>query len=193
MGWEDKFVNITWEDFRKLSLELADKLAASKQKFDLIVAIARGGLTLAQLLSDSLKLPIASFTVQSYKNLKQEKVPQIVYGLKGTLKGKRIILADDVSDSGKTFVRGLSYLEELGADKKLITTAALHFKPHSVYTPDFFVDETPKWIIYPYEAHETMQHLVKEWSHSGIAKTEIKKRFTDFEFPTPLINKALRT
>jgi hypothetical protein len=191
MSWEEGFLNITWEYYRELAFELAEKLAG--RDFDLIVAIARGGLTLSQLLSDCLSLPIASFTVKSYKDLTQTSEPVITHGLGATLEGKKVLLVDDVSDTGKTFLRGIKYLEELGAQKRNITTVSLHYKPHSVYKPDFFVSTTDKWVIYPYELHETMAVLGPKWQKEGISKSEIRSRFAQFKFPQGQVKKYLNT
>lgn len=189
--WQERFLNVTWDEFRQLTHLLGWKISESGKRFDLIVAIARGGLTLSQLLSDSLRLPIASFTVESYRNLKQEKLPHITYGLKGSLNNKRILLVDDVCDTGKTFLRGLAYLEELGANKKLISTASLHHKPHAKYTPDFYVAGTSAWIIYPYEVHETIEQLVPVWKKEGINLDTMKTRFKSFAFPERQTNEGL--
>lgn len=191
MAWTDAFLNITWDEFRQLANTLSGKIAKTSKKYDLIVVIARGGLTLSQLLSDSLSLPIASFTVQSYQNLKQEKLPHITYGLKGSLDKKRILLVDDVCDTGKTFIRGLSYLEELGADTKLVSTASLHYKPHATFKPDFYVNQTTKWIIHPYEVRETIAQLTPLWKKENVSTEEIKQRFRSFEFPVQTISKLV--
>jgi len=182
MNWQDKFLNITWDNFRKQAFDLSLQIRKSKKQFDLIVAIARGGLALSQLLSDNLTLPIASFTIQSYKDLKQETLPHIVYGLNAKLKGKKILLVDDVCDTGKTFLRGISYLEELGAKRTHITTCSIHYKPHAKYIPNFYIGTSTSWIIYPYEVRETIQQLVSIWKKAGVSYHEMKQRFQSFQF-----------
>jgi hypoxanthine phosphoribosyltransferase len=157
--WKSQFLNVTWVQFRSQVWELSQQIAQQKLKLDLIVTIARGGLTLSQLLSDSLHLQIAAFTVESYKDLKQQSLPHITHGLNSSLSGHTILLVDDICDSGKTFVRGIKYLEELGAKGDAITTAALYYKPHAEYKPDFYIGETSAWVIYPYEVRETIEQL----------------------------------
>lgn len=186
-NWHDKFLKVTWSDFINLSFDLGQKIQRAANP-DLIVAIARGGLTLSQLLSDQLSLPIASFTVQSYRDLKQVKKPDISFGVGGEIRGKKILLVDDVCDTGKTFVRGVAYLQELGAKKEDITTASLHHKPHAEYTPDFYVSKTDKWVIYPYEVRETITTLSSLWQKEGATNEEMKKRFLTFKIPDYLIN-----
>lgn len=183
INWEEKFINITWEDFRNQTFELGKKISDTGAKFDVLISIARGGLSLAQLLSDTLNLPIAAFTIQSYRDLAQEQPPRIIYHLSASLTGKKILLADDISDTGKTFLRGLSYLEELGATLSDIKTCALYIKPHTQYRPHFYLHETDRWVIYPYESHETMSSLIPIWQKAGVTIGEIKTRFLKWNFP----------
>lgn len=190
-NWKNKFINVTWEDLVNLAFSLSRKVKKSPTKFDLIIAIARGGLTIAQLLSDQLGLPITSFTVESYKNLKQKKLPHITYGLSAKLKHKKILLVDDVCDTGKTFLRGLTYLEELGANRKNITTLSLHYKPHALYKPDFFAVKTSAWVIYPYEVRETIEILAEIWAKENISQREIQNRLRLFSFQQNQIRKYI--
>ena len=183
MGWKDQYLYIPWVKYYQLALQLAHKIKTANPRLSLIVAIARGGLTLSQLLSDALTLPIASFTVQSYKDLKQTHLPHITYGLGGYLHNKRVLLVDDVADTGKTFIRGLAYLKELKAKNEDIITAAIHYKPHSEFVPDYFVDTTSAWIIYPYELIETLGQLTHIWKREKLSHKEIVKRLYAFDFP----------
>ena len=180
---EPNFLNITWNRFCFLGYLLSHKIKTAGNNFDLIITIARGGLTISQILSDSLKLPIASFTVQSYKDLKQDKLPHITYGLSADLSQKRILLCDDICDTGKTFERGLAYLNDLGVDKTQVKTCCLHFKPHSSFKPNYFVEETSAWVIYPYEVRETMEQVYPLWKKQNISSMVIKERFLSWEFP----------
>jgi len=181
-NWRDQFLTLSWPQFCAHAFTLSQQIYASKRRLDLIVAIARGGLTLSQLLFDSLQLPIATFTIQSYKDLQQQSLPQITFGLgTTTLKDKHVLLVDDVCDTGKTFERALVYVTELGAQKGQIATAALHYKPHASYRPDFFVTETDKWVIYPYEVRETITQLTKLWKEE-ISLQEMQDRFTVLGF-----------
>ncbi|MBI5614038.1 hypothetical protein HY947_03890 [Candidatus Gottesmanbacteria bacterium] len=180
--WQKKFTNITWNELRTGTFSLSKQIKDDPLKPDLIVAIARGGLSIAQLLSDSLQLPIATFTVVSYKDLKQSHQPKITYPLGSLLTGKKVLLVDDISDTGTTFKRAISYLMEQGVLKKDIITTALIHKPHSTYTPTYYCKETPNWVIMPYEVRETIEQLLPLWKKEGVAINEMEKRFLSLEF-----------
>ncbi len=190
-NWDQDFVNITWQEYINLVFALSQKILSTNQNFDLIIAIARGGLVLSRLLSDSLNLPIAAFTVESYLNLQQQKMPEITHGLTTILTNKKILLVDEICDSGKTFERGLKYVEELGAKKEYIATASLHLKSHAQFLPDFFVEKTDQWVVYPYEIRETIKALLPIWQKQGISTKDIKTRFLSWHFPKNLVNKFI--
>jgi len=165
------FLSVSWTDLQEKTFLLAKKVGAESRKPDLIVAIARGGVTIAHILSDFLHLPITTFTISSYKDLKQQSVPKITLNLGDKLHKRNILLVDDVSDTGKTFVRGMAYLRDLGAEH--ITTAAVFTKPWTTFLPDHHVAEVKEWIMFPYDIRETIEALNSKLSREGKSKEEI--------------------
>lgn len=184
-----KFLSLSWQQLHKDTLTLTKKVGASEQKFDLIVAIARGGMTIAQILSDFLSLPVATFTVSSYKDLRQESSSEVSFHVGGDLKNKRVLLVDDVSDTGKTFERGVAYLHKLGAAS--ITTASLLVKPQSKYVPDFFVKKTSAWIVFPYEVKETILSVKKMMEKENKTVDEIKEKLKELKIPRGFVESCL--
>jgi len=158
------YLPVSWEEYHTLSQKLAAKLLSDGKKVDEIIAISRGGLTAGHLLTDLLRVPISTFTIQSYSDLTVQGQVKITKPLSSPIHDKNILLVDDVSDTGKTLVRALEYLK--AQQPKKITTLTLFYKPHSVYKPDYFAKTTPAWIIFPYEVTETIitlyQNMKKE-------------------------------
>lgn len=191
-NWQKPFRNVTWPEFFKLTYALGQNILQAQIKFDLIIAIARGGLTISQILSDNLSLPIACFTIESYKDLHQVKLPHITHGLSSKLTGQKILLLDDICDTGKTYLRGLSYLKELGSKKSSITTAALFHKPHAKFKPDYFIGSTSAWIILPYEVKETMLQVYPLWKKQGLTPKNIQERFLTWQFPQDQVAEFLK-
>jgi hypoxanthine phosphoribosyltransferase len=67
------------------------------------------------------------------------------------LYGKRILVVDDVWDTGRTIVAVKQRIEAAGGRADL---AVLHYKPtHSKYSerPDYYADKTDAWIVYPWD------------------------------------------
>ncbi len=181
-----KYYSVTWKQLHSATYALTEKIKSNKIKPDLIVGIARGGLTIAHIASDFLRLPLASFTISSYKDLKQQKMSEISFHVGGDLKNKHVLLMDDVSDTGKTFVRGIEYLKSLGASQ--ITTASPYIKPWTKHFPDYYVKKVDEWIIFPYDMRETVEAVSKMMKKESKSIEEIKqklqslhisKRFTD--------------
>ena len=67
------------------------------------------------------------------------------------VKGSRVLIVDDVLDTGKTARAVLDRLAPLGADVRLAT---VYWKPNQNQTdikPDFYVRQTDDWIVFPHE------------------------------------------
>jgi len=186
-----KYHCVSWKQLHHLTHSLTKKIQKKEIKLDLIVGIARGGLTISHIASDFLKLPVASFTISSYKDLKQQELSDISFHVGGDLKNKHILLIDDVSDTGKTFIRGIKYLKELGAAN--IVTASPFVKPWAKHLPDFYVKQTDEWIIFPYDMRDTIESIINVRKKEGATEKQIKKelyalknidkRFTDIYLP----------
>jgi hypothetical protein len=63
-------------------------------------------------------------------------------------------------------------------------TAALCFKPRSVFIPDFYGFETKSWVIFPHEWNEFIKQVSKDWKVKGISDTEIGNRLKEIGLPT---------
>lgn len=169
----DQYLSVTWNEFHSLSLLLAEQILKSKKPIDEIVAIARGGLSLGLILTDFLQKPISTITIQSYTDIKKQGLVQITSKLGKPIRDKNILLVDDIADSGKTFKRAISYLQE--SHPTSITTASLFYKPHSTFKPDFFAKETDRWILLPHEVTEWVKTFTEKMMSEGKFKAAIQK------------------
>jgi len=135
--------------------EMCDKLAEMiKGRFrpDCIVGIGRGGLVPAVYLSDRLGVKkLYCLKVDFYSGSKRAAKPMVSQKPPLRLIRGNVLIVDDVSDTGKTLTTARKLLSK---HAKNIKTATLHYKPHSKLKPDFFLQTTDKWIIYPYQTAE---------------------------------------
>src|SRR5437868_2310044 len=97
---------LQWADFADASRELAEAVLNSGYKPDVVIAIARGGLLLAGAISYALGTKnCGSINVEFYTGV-DERLPKPVLSAPmldaPALAGKRVLLVDDVSDSGHT-------------------------------------------------------------------------------------------
>ena len=157
-----EYVPFSWEDAEKSIGSLARKISESGFTPDTLVAISRGGLVPARLLSDVLDIPnLYTIRISFYSSVgvKKEK-PEVTQPLSADLSGKNVLLVDDISDSGKSLSLALEYLKPLNPAR--VKTATIHFKPDSLLKPDFFHSTTESWIIYPWERNEFFKQTGKQ-------------------------------
>lgn len=183
------YLYINWDTYHAQLYDLAQKISTADQKNDLIVAIGRGGLTPGHILSDFLNLPVITFGMISYSDIGKRTEPKIRFPLGQTLQDKRILLVDDVSDSGKTFLAGKEYLRSLGATE--IKTCAVYTKPKTIHIPDFWISETAAWIIFPYELRECIEGIATQQRQEGKTKEEITAFLLSLKIPEKYITEFL--
>ncbi len=147
-------LRINWQTAIQNCEELSGKIDF---KPDIIVGISRGGLVPARIMSDILGIrEVAILGIRFYKEIgKAEEKPVITQDISIDIREKRILIVDDVADSGKSLIFAKEYLKEA----KEVKTATLHYKPVSEYKPDYFVASTTAWIVYPWEIHEIEREL----------------------------------
>ena len=175
-GERTEFLVPSWEELEELTFQLAEQIKASGVKIDRIVTLAKGGWPMSRSLVDFLQVPnIASVGIKFYAGInKRLRQPYIYQNLPVTVQGEKVLLFDDVADSGHSLMFARKYLLDNGV--KEVITATLFYKPKSKLKPDFFAYETRAWIIFPYEKIETVKNLTNTWQKAGIDKVVIKKR-----------------
>jgi hypoxanthine phosphoribosyltransferase len=87
------------------------------------------------------------------------------YPLNADLTGRRVLLVDDVSDSGDTFRVALAHLHGCGRPAE-VRTAVLHHKVVSPYVPDYYAQKVVKWrwIVYPWAVAEDIASFIRAMS-----------------------------
>lgn len=167
-----KYLPLNWISYYSLVERLAFKILGEKISIDKIVGISRCGLTLGHLLSDFLQKPVAILPMQSYLSIRKRRKPELLGRLSMPIRNERVLLVDGISDSGHTLVEAIKYLTR--EKPRSITTATLFYKPHSIFKPDFFVQETTDWILFPYESTEWILTFTKTMLKAGKSKKEIR-------------------
>ena len=151
MTGSDDRESFSYEEFGEASRELAQQVADSGYQTDLVVAIARGGMLLAGSLSYALGVKsCGALNVEFYTGVGTRLPEPVVLPPlldQESLAGKRVLLVDDVSDSGRTLAMVIQMLEASGAE---VRTVVLYTKPHTVQEADFTWRRTEKWINFPW-------------------------------------------
>ena len=105
------------------------------------------------VVADRLRVPIDFINVKSYTGVQQRGRVKIISTLFEDAAQKHVLVVDDLVDQGETMDTILAFLEEKYHPSKVMT-AALLIKPWSKFRPDFFVDTTDAWIVFPWEHGE---------------------------------------
>ena len=146
---EKEYLN--WEQIQTM---VADLAAHSHSNYDAMVAVTRGGMVPAGLLAYHLQIRnilVAAVQFYSGMNRHMQQPTFLQFPADPFLHNKRILIVDDIWDSGKTIMSVRSRVEAAGG---IPVTAVLHYKPAaSVFSevPDFYVATTDAWIVYPWE------------------------------------------
>lgn len=146
------FRYIGWAEYGSLTEALAEKVRSSGKTFDLVIGIARGGIPVAMVVSDHLGVKIDTITVKSYSGIAERGSVRILSALTEDIKGKRVLLVDDLVDQGDTMSGVKGFLGEKGA--KVVETAVLFKKPWSKTHPDYFLETAGEWMVFPFELRE---------------------------------------
>lgn len=117
---------------------------------DTVVGIARGGTTLAHALCMYLNLRnLQSIRIESYDDQSQRD-SLTISGKCDFSTSRRVLIVDDIVDSGKTLSALLPMLRQEYPDL-IFKTAALFTKPTALIQPDFSLHEATEWIDFFWE------------------------------------------
>ena len=165
---------VSWEQYHQTVEKLAIQIEESKYKPDILVGIMRGAAPMIDVLSRIFKLKCAYLAVESYsgKGIEDEQ-GDIVFSREMSSiapnMGGRILLCDDLSDTGITFNKSIDWLKKYGPIKDKIEdikTATLWKKKKSTFEPDYCAVKLPDnpWIVQPFEIYEEVriEDLIKK-------------------------------
>lgn len=171
---ECRFEVATWDHIYNMLIELAEKVRANSFIPDMLVGISRGGWLPTRVLSDLLENPhITSVGAEFYVGIyEKNREPKLTQPLSVDASNKKILLVDDVVDTGKSAMLIKSYLAKKGVKETRLLT--LYYKPWSIVKPDFYSKETNDWIVFPWEIKETLRKLLKKCK----GKTELFREST---------------
>lgn len=171
-----KYITPSWDQLDNLALQVAQQIQKSKIHFDLIVALAKGAWPMSRSFLDYTGVKeLASLGVKFYSGINQRlEKPEIYQQIPTTIKGKNILIFDDVADTGESLSFTRDYFTKQGALQ--VKTSTLFIKPWSSFTPDFYGVSTDAWIVFPFEKREMKNLLSQSWQKQGASELEIAKR-----------------
>ena len=145
----------SWQDIETDCQSIAKKV---KTPINLIIAITKGGLPIATILANKylnnppiITLQLKEISLEKKANYQAKKVKLISPLNHYPIKNKKVLIVDDVADTGFTLKE---VIKQVKAHRpQSLTLATLHYKPRTVIKPDIFAQKIPNstWIVYPWE------------------------------------------
>lgn len=150
---------LSYTQFGVAIRELGQLIADDGYKPDIILSIARGGLLIGGALGYAIGVKNTfTMSVEFYVGV-NERLPMPVVlppvPNRIDLTGAKVLIADDVADTGATLELVRNFCAGHVAEAR---SAVLYAKPHSLVRPDYAWKETDKWIEFPWSAQPPINY-----------------------------------
>jgi len=140
----DNMLIMYWEDFNESVSKLLKKIGDFRP--DAIIGIRHGGERLALELHKHLNGSIYFTTIKHYNRTKRLSGVSVIDFPKPPISQNKVLIVDDLVDTGETVAEVIKRLRE-----RDLKVAVLAKKPWSIIDPDYYLFETNKWVVFPWE------------------------------------------
>ncbi len=180
-----------WSQIYAMLLSQAGKIRRSGFIPDVIVGVTRGGWVPARVLSDLLGIhALATIRAEFYLGVAEtQNAPVVTQGVSADVTEKKVLLVDDVADTGKSLRLAVEHLKQHGASE--IRVASVYLKPLSVVTPDYWEKETRGWVVFPWDAKETIREILEKHGDENTINVEAAK-LVKAGLPKQLVEESLK-
>ncbi len=144
---------LTWKEFDRAVQQLAGSIQETFEP-QVVVGVAHGGVFVGGALAGALGCQFFPVRIsrrsrdRSSAAAKTSKTPQVSGEMPPELKGRRVLIVDDVASSGDTLELATALAREAGAKK--VATACLVTKPGG-FSPDYSALSTASLIVFPWD------------------------------------------
>ena len=157
---------VSWNEIVDWTRKLARKIIDSGYQPDVIIGIARGGVTPARLLCDYLGvMDLLTIKVEHWVETAGHLEDAVVkYPFTVNLEKKKVLLVDDICDTGRSIIVSKEYIEKYNKPEQLRVATMQYIKPVAKFVPDYYVDEVVDWVwyLYPWNQMEDTINLIKK-------------------------------
>jgi len=144
---------VTWQEIENASLSIYAKMLQNNYKPQSIIGLLRGGIVPARIFSDffDILLDFFALDIKLYTGINERNDEPSIKSFCGDVKDTKILIIDDIWDSGKTMEGVLNYLGD-----EDITTATLFWKETAKGRPTYYAETVKEntWIVFPWENYE---------------------------------------
>ncbi|MEJ2126219.1 MAG: phosphoribosyltransferase [Candidatus Bathyarchaeota archaeon] len=150
-----------WNMFYGLAKKVAEKINESGYQPNVIVGLARGGWVLARVLCDFVGVKdLVSLKVEHWGvTATPDGTAKIKNEIHMDLKGKNVLVVDDLTDTGESMCIAVDYIKSLKPAQ--IRTASLQHITGAKFKSDYIGDEISwVWVIFPWNFTEDLCTIV---------------------------------
>jgi hypoxanthine phosphoribosyltransferase len=166
---------VSWDEIVEWARVLSMKIRDSGWLPDVVVAIARGGYAPARLVCDYLGVTdLLSIQVVHWPSTAQvSERAYIKYPLTVDLSGRKVLVIDDIVDTGDSIQLAKEYIERNNKNVDVRTAALQWISTVAKFKPDYWAVEVRDWtwFIYPWNVTEDVTNFIRrvliEESRSG--------------------------
>jgi hypoxanthine phosphoribosyltransferase len=179
----------TWNQIYTMLRSQAGKIRCSGFKPDVIVGVSRGGFVPARILSDLLGIhALTTVGVKFYLGVAETRTaPLLTQDVSVDVKEKKVLLVDDIADTGRSLQRAMEHLQHQGAAE--VQVATVYRKPLSMVPPNFCEKETELWVVFPWDVKETIRRILG--TYRGIVSIDAAK-LAKAGLPKQMVEEVLR-
>ena len=151
---------IKWDEFHKDCDKVAIEIASNNPSPDYMICLSRGGVVPGRIMAEIVKpkrfLVLGVKLFEGMERGDNVQITQDISELTETDRHDRVLIVDDICDSGETFERLSNYIKENINHECDVRFSALwwnnecDFEPH-YYTQDLAKDTEQVWIYFPHE------------------------------------------
>ncbi len=138
-------MNKIYYPYKEYKQDLKTLISKIDQPFDSILCIARGGLSMAQMLGEYYDLrEVYAINTIGYDDT-EKKASVEVFNVPNLKSAKQVLIVDDIVDSGDTLVGVLAVLNEKYPEVTFLT-ASIFYKKTACIKPTWYVKEPKGWV-----------------------------------------------
>lgn len=150
---QNEKLTLSWDDVRTDVEHLRSKCAEQHLPYDWVIGITVGGLIPLALIAKALHTRnVTTISAQSYGSNDTRGTLQINVLPQLDLHGKRILLIDEIADSGITLNNIRTHLKESQHPEVVHTAALCVREDRCKHMPDMFSRAVSQWVVFPWDA-----------------------------------------
>lgn len=157
---------VKWEEVAEWSTILAEKIKDSEYNPDIIIAIARGGLVPARIVADVLGVTdLLSIKIEHWvETASHTPEAKIKYPFKLSLQDKKVLIVDDITDTGDSVELAKKYVKENFNPDEIRTATMQIIEQSAKIKPDYYalLVRDWSWFMYPWNYWEDEINLIRK-------------------------------